>query len=175
MEMSPELLIVGVVVLIVAGVLVIFGIKPTDDRVGTPSSGGEAHPANSGLPGPSAAYRESGATAIAALLYVAGGLLLLAGAILFGLAETSIHEILSTLIGLMGAIFFAAGAVVTELQRIKKQLQADATKGSVSVAHAAIDRKRENDDDCLWVRREVRNSRRSEMGAGDSGEAPIKT
>ena len=71
---------------------------------------------------------ESRGTGIAALLYVAGGLLLLAGGILFGLAETSIHQILSTLIGLMGAIFFAAGAVVTELQRIKKQLQADAMR-----------------------------------------------
>jgi hypothetical protein len=71
---------------------------------------------------------ESRGTGVAALLYVAGGLLMLAGAIVFGLAETSIHQILSTLIGLMGAIFFAAGAVVTELQRIKKQLQADAMR-----------------------------------------------
>jgi hypothetical protein len=65
---------------------------------------------------------------IAALLYVVGVLLLLAGGLIFAFADTSIHEILATLIGLMGAIFFAAGAVVTELQRIKKQLQADAMR-----------------------------------------------
>jgi hypothetical protein len=133
MEMPIELLIVGGAVLIVfLGVLVIFGIKPTDDRIGTPSSGADEGPANANLPAHGGAYSESGATGIAALLYVAGGLLLLAGGILFGLADTSIHEILSTLIGLMGAIFFAAGAVVTELQRIKKQLQADAARLAAS-------------------------------------------
>jgi len=71
---------------------------------------------------------ESRGTGIAALLYVAGALLLLAGGFIFAVSATSPHEILATLIGLMGAIFFAAGAVVTELQRIKKQLQADAMR-----------------------------------------------
>ena len=72
--------------------------------------------------------RESRGTGIAAFLYVVGGLALLIAGFFFYAAETSIHEILATLIGLMGAIFFAAGAVVTELQRIKKQLQADAAE-----------------------------------------------
>jgi hypothetical protein len=75
---------------------------------------------------------ESRGTGIAALLYVAGGLLLLAGGLIFAFVDTSIHQILSTLIGLMGAIFFAAGAVVTELQRINKQLQADAARLAAS-------------------------------------------
>ena len=72
--------------------------------------------------------RESRGTGIAAILYVVGGLALLISGFFFYAAATSIHEILATLIGLMGAIFFAAGAVVTELQRIKKQLQADAAR-----------------------------------------------
>ena len=129
METSPELLIVGVVVLIVLlGVLVVFGMKPTDDRVGTPASGADEHPANASPPAHGAAYRESGATGIAVALYALGVIALLIGGLIFALAATSIHEILATLIGLMGAIFFAAGAVVTELQRIKKQLQADAAR-----------------------------------------------
>ena len=127
METSPELLIVGFVVLIVLlGVLVVFGIKPTDDRVGTPASAADEHPANASPPAHGAAYRESGATGIAVALYALGMLALVIGGLIFAFAETSIHEILATLIGLGGAIFFAAGAVVTELQRIKKQLQADA-------------------------------------------------
>ena len=72
--------------------------------------------------------RESRGTGIAAFLYVVGGLALLIAGFFFYAAETSIHQILATLIGLMGAIFYAAGAVVTELQRIKKQLQADAAR-----------------------------------------------
>jgi hypothetical protein len=129
MEMPIELLIVGGAVLIVfLGVLVIFGIKPTDDRVGTPSSGADEGPANANLPAHGAAYSESGATGIAVALYLLGVLALLLGGLIFAFAATSIHEILATLIGLMGAIFFAAGAVVTELQRIKKQLQADAMR-----------------------------------------------
>lgn len=67
-------------------------------------------------------------TGIATALYAIGMLALVLGGLLFAFAETSIHQILATLIGLMGAIFFAAGAVVTELQRIKKQLQADAAR-----------------------------------------------
>ena len=129
METSPELLIVGVVVLIVLlGVLVVFGMKPTDDRVGTPASGADEHPASASPTVHGAAYRESGATGIAVALYALGVITLVVGGFIFALAETSIHEILATLIGLMGAIFFAAGAVVTELQRIKKQLQADAAR-----------------------------------------------
>ena len=129
METSPELLIVGFVVLIVLlGVLVVFGIKPTDDRVGTPASAADEHPANASPPAHGAAYRESGATGIAVALYALGMLALVIGGLIFAFAETSIHEILATLIGLGGAIFFAAGAVVTELQRIKKQLQADAAR-----------------------------------------------
>ena len=51
METSPELLIVGFVVLIVLlGVLVVFGMKPTDDRVGTPASAADEHPANASPP-----------------------------------------------------------------------------------------------------------------------------
>ena len=127
METSPELLIVGVVVLIVLlGVLVVFGMKPTDDRVGTPAPGADEHPANASPPAHRAAYRESGATGIAVALYALGVIALLIGGLIFALAATSIHEILATLIGLMGAIFFAAGAVVTELQRIKRRLDADA-------------------------------------------------
>ena len=57
------------------------------------------------------------------ILYLLAAAGLIGGGMVFVTAETSIHEILATLIGLMGAIFFAAGAVVTELQRIKKQLQ----------------------------------------------------
>ena len=91
------------------------------------SGGGDEAGANA-----SPVLPESGATGIAALLYVVGALLLLAGGLIFAFAETSIHEILATLIGLMGAIFFAAGAVVTELQRIKKQLQADAARLAAS-------------------------------------------
>ena len=56
-------------------------------------------------------------------LYMLAAAGLIAGGVVFALAQSSIHEILATLIGLMGAIFFAAGGVVTELQRIKKQLQ----------------------------------------------------
>jgi hypothetical protein len=129
MEMPIELLIVGGAVLIVfLGVLVIFGIKPTDDRVGSTSSGADEGPANANLPAHGAAYSESGATGIAVALYALGMLALLLGGLIFAFAATSIHEILATLIGLMGAIFFSAGAVVTELQRIKKQLQADAMR-----------------------------------------------
>jgi predicted lipid-binding transport protein (Tim44 family) len=69
-----------------------------------------------------------GPEGVAAALYLFGMLALMLGGLIFAFAETSIHEILATLIGLMGAIFFAAGAVVTELQRIKKQLQADAIR-----------------------------------------------
>jgi hypothetical protein len=69
-----------------------------------------------------------GPEGVAAALYLFGMLALVLGGLIFAFAETSIHEILATLIGLMGAIFFAAGAVVTELQRIKKQLQADAMR-----------------------------------------------
>ena len=53
---------------------------------------------------------------------------LLLGGLLFVFSDTSLHQTLATLIGLGGAIFYAAGAVVTELQRIKKQLQADAAR-----------------------------------------------
>ena len=67
-------------------------------------------------------------TGIATALYLIGMAALKLGGLIFAFAETSIHEILATLIGLGGAIFFAAGAVVTELQRIKKQLQADAMR-----------------------------------------------
>ena len=131
METSPELLIVGVVVLIVLlGVLVVFGMKPTDDRVGTPASGADEHPASASPTVHGAAYRESGATGIAVALYALGVIALLIGGLIFALAATSIHEILATLIGLMGAIFFAAGAVVTELQRIKRRLDADAASAS---------------------------------------------
>ncbi|NQW61282.1 MAG: hypothetical protein HQ461_00500 [Deltaproteobacteria bacterium] len=56
------------------------------------------------------------------------GPIALVGGLLFGFSETSPHQLLATLIGLGGAIFYAAGAVVTELQRIKKQLQADAMR-----------------------------------------------
>ena len=87
------------------------------------SGGGDEARANA-----SPVVPESRGTGVAALLYVAGGLLLLAGGLIFAFADTSIHEILATLIGLGGAIFYAAGAVVTELQRIKKQLQADAMR-----------------------------------------------
>jgi len=69
-----------------------------------------------------------GPEGVATALYLVGMLALVLGGLIFAFAETSIHEILATLIGLMGAIFFAAGAVVTELQRIKKQLQADAMR-----------------------------------------------
>jgi hypothetical protein len=72
--------------------------------------------------------RESGATGVAVALYALGMLALMLGGLIFAFVDTSIHQILATLIGLMGAIFFAAGAVVTELQRIKKQLQADAMR-----------------------------------------------
>jgi hypothetical protein len=52
------------------------------------------------------------------------------GGFIFAFAEPWIHEILATLISIMGAIFFAAGAVVTELQRIKRRLDADAAERS---------------------------------------------
>ena len=65
---------------------------------------------------------------VALLLTFMGVLAILAGGFGFSVAETSIHQNTFTLIGLGGAIFFAAGAVVTELQRIKKQLQADAAR-----------------------------------------------
>ena len=81
----------------------------------------------SGRPTPTPARVDS-PTGIATGLYLVGMLALVIGGLIFAFAETSIHEILATLIGLMGAIFFAAGAVVTELQRIKKQLQADAAR-----------------------------------------------
>ena len=106
LEVIGFMLIVGLVIVLAVSVF-----KNNDDSPPAPT------PAPSDSP-----------TGIAALLYVAGGLLLLAGGLIFAFAATSIHEILSTLIGLMGAIFFAAGAVVTELQRIKKQLQADAMR-----------------------------------------------
>ena len=80
-----------------------------------------------GRPTPTPAPVDS-PTGIAVALYALGMLALVIGGLIFAFAETSIHEILATLIGLMGAIFFAAGAVVTELQRIKKQLQADAAR-----------------------------------------------
>ena len=70
----------------------------------------------------------SGPEGVATALYLVGMLALVLGGLIFAFAATSIHEILATLIGLMGGIFFAAGAVVTELQRIKKQLQADAAR-----------------------------------------------
>jgi hypothetical protein len=80
-------------------------------------------------PAPAPAPSSSdGPEGVASFLYLFGVLIVLLAGLLFSVAETSIHEILSTLIGLMGAIFFAAGAVVTELQRIKKQLQADAVR-----------------------------------------------
>ena len=78
---------------------------------------------------PSAALTQrSGPEGVATALYALGMLALVLGGLIFAFSETSPHEILATLIGLMGAIFFAAGAVVTELQRIKKQLQADAAR-----------------------------------------------
>ena len=80
-----------------------------------------------GRPTPTPARVDS-PTGIAVALYALGMLALVIGGLIFAFAETSIHEILATLIGLGGAIFFAAGAVVTELQRIKKQLQADAAR-----------------------------------------------
>ena len=131
METSPELLIVGVIGLIVLlGVLVVFGMKPTDDRVGTPASGADAHPENASPTVHGAAYRESGATGIAVALYALGVIALVLGGLLFVFSDNSLHQILATLIGLGGAIFFAAGAVVTELQRIKRRLDADAAAGS---------------------------------------------
>jgi len=104
-----------------------------------PSGGGEstpaADPSNPAAPNPigsnaigSISTGEHGPTGIATALYLFGMLALLLGGFIFAVSETSPHEILATLIGLMGAIFFAAGAVVTELQRIKKQLQADAMR-----------------------------------------------
>ena len=69
-----------------------------------------------------------GPTGIATALYLLGVLALLLGGFIFAVSATSPHEILATLIGLMGAIFFAAGAVVTELQRIKRRLDADAAE-----------------------------------------------
>jgi hypothetical protein len=97
-------------------------------------------PANAPLPPAALRYMASpqasapassssdGPEGVASFLYVFGVLIAMLGGLLFSVADTSIHQILSTLIGLMGAIFFAAGAVVTELQRIKKQLQADAMR-----------------------------------------------
>ena len=78
---------------------------------------------------PSAALTQASAPeGVATALYALGLLALVLGGLLFGFSDNSLHQNIATLIGLGGAIFYAAGAVVTELQRIKKQLQADAAR-----------------------------------------------
>jgi len=104
-----------------------------------PSGGGEstpaADPSNPTAPNPIGSHAigslsagEHGPTGIATALYLMGMLALMLGGLIFAFADTSPHEILATEIGIMGAIFFAAGAVVTELQRIKRRLDADAAE-----------------------------------------------
>ena len=132
--MDTDILIVPGIILIGA-LCVAFFTRPSRGGESTPAAG----PSNPTAPNPIGSHAigapstgEHGPTGIATALYLVGMLALVLGGLIFAFAETSIHEILATLIGLMGAIFFAAGAVVTELQRIKKQLQADAARLAAS-------------------------------------------
>lgn len=61
-------------------------------------------------------------TGVAAALYAIGMLGLIAGGIVFAGADTSIHEIAAVLIVVGGLVSFSAGALLTELQRIKTVL-----------------------------------------------------
>jgi len=74
--------------------------------------------------------RSDSPSGIAVALYLLGLLALVLGGLLFGFSETSPHQLLATLIGLMGAIFYAAGAVITgHLHRISLQLARIAQRG----------------------------------------------
>jgi hypothetical protein len=61
-------------------------------------------------------------TSVAAVLYAIGILGLVAGLFVFATADTSIHEIAAVLIVIGGLLSFSAGALLTELQRIKTVL-----------------------------------------------------
>ena len=61
-------------------------------------------------------------TGVAAALYAIGILGLIAGGIVFAGASTAIHEIAAVLIAIGGLVSFSAGALLTELQRIKTVL-----------------------------------------------------
>ena len=64
----------------------------------------------------------AGPTGVAAALYAIGMLGLIAGGIGFAGASTAIHEIAAVLIVVGGLLSFSAGALLTELQRIKTVL-----------------------------------------------------
>ena len=64
----------------------------------------------------------AGPTGVAAVLHLVGALGLIAGGIIFAGASTSIHEIAAVLIVVGGLVSFSAGALLTELQRIKTVL-----------------------------------------------------
>ena len=124
------------ILIFIGALTVAFFARPSGGTAATPSAEastpGAAPGFGSAPSGPAGAHStlssDLGPTGIATALYLLGVLALLLGGFIFAFSATSPHEILATLIGLMGAIFFAAGAVVTELQRIKKQLQADAAR-----------------------------------------------
>ena len=63
-----------------------------------------------------------GPTGVAAVLHLVGALGLIAGGTVFAGADTSIHEIAAVLIVVGGLVSFSAGALLTELQRIKAVL-----------------------------------------------------
>ena len=65
---------------------------------------------------------EEGPTGLAAVLIVIGILGVIAGALVFASANNSIHEIASFLVLLGGLIAFCAGALMTELQRIRRAI-----------------------------------------------------
>ncbi|NQW63752.1 MAG: hypothetical protein HQ461_13050 [Deltaproteobacteria bacterium] len=63
-----------------------------------------------------------GPTGVAAVLHLVGALGIIAGGVIFAGADTSIHEIAAVLIVIGGLVSFTAGALLTELQRIKTVL-----------------------------------------------------
>ena len=128
--MGSDFPILPILIFIVA-LTVAFFARPSGGTTAThaaeASTKSASRDAGSGPSGPTPSP-DLGPTGIATALYLLGVLALLLGGFIFAVSATSPHEILATLIGLMGAIFFAAGAVVTELQRIKRRLDADAAE-----------------------------------------------